>query len=91
MDKVIGSTPVFYQRKDGSNVSGVRIYVAHPFPPDEVAKGATGFSVGEYYIANAQVAAYPVGDIITVCFSPGYGGRMNCTGVLYADAVKNCK
>lgn len=81
MQKVIGSKNVNYTNRNGQLVVGVEITVATELPSDQ----GFGFTAQTYFIRNRQLKEFPLGEIITVLYEPGFNGNPVCCGVLYKD------
>lgn len=79
--KVIGVERVSYTNKDNQLVTGVRISVATPLPPNS----GTGYSVTSEFINGAVYEDYHCGPVVAVLYEPTPSGRARCTGVIYSE------
>lgn len=79
MKELVGIERVDYTNKSGKQVRGVRIHVLSllDFPH-------LGSRCDSYYISGGDVSNFHLGPIQAVLFEPGFGGNMQCVGVLPA-------
>lgn len=84
---LVGAEEVAYTDKSGNPRHGVRIHVTETF---SLVPGGpvVGERANNYYIANADISDYPLGELMTVLFEPTLSGKARCTGVLYKPVEK---
>lgn len=80
-NEVVGIEVVDYNNKEGKHIHGVRLFCLEPLPSPHIGSRSI-----ENFINGADERDFHLGPYITLLYTPGYAGKMICTGVLYADS-----
>lgn len=77
---IVGVERVDYKSKNGTQVTGVRVFIA-----TELMFPSVGVSVKEEYISGGDVKDYPLGEVQAILYEPTFRNNYRCVGVLYAN------
>lgn len=82
VQKIIGVKKVDYQRtSDKKRVTGCELQIASEMAPSE----GVGFIVSNVFLFERDYSEFPLGEILTLTYSPGFNGQPRCTGVIYKE------
>lgn len=88
VQKIIGVKNVNYKRSsDGRQVTGCELQIASEMSPSE----GVGFLVSSVFLFERNASEFPLGEILTLTYSPGFNGQPRCTGAIYKETDSSKK